>query len=446
MSAQPQPRIYGQTLGPTPVDTPIRTEAGRVVTLPYKFKDIFKPYRYKAFHGGRGSGKSHSVASALVLMGAQRPIRWLCTREIQKSIDASVKQLMEDKIVLHGLQDRYRVTTKVIRGTNGTVFYFSGMKNNPEAVKSMEGLDGAWYEEADKCSVASLRLLTPTLRKEGSELWFTWNRRLPTDPVDEFFLGGTPPPNAIVEQVNYMHNPWFPDELRQEMEWMKERNYELYLHIWEGQPIQATKAAVFKNWRREELKIPRGASPRFGADWGYSIDPTVLIKVYRWGKTLYVSDEAHSTKCEIDDIPALFCGDSVQRRWLNPKGFKGVKDAEKYTIVADSSRPETIGTLRRKYNMKIRGAKKGNDSVYEGIRFLQSHEIVVHPKCELTIYEMTKYRYKLDPHTGDVLPELEDKNNHAIDALRYALENDRKADRFAYSGDMVATASQVFQL
>ena len=416
------------------------------VQLPYKFREIFKPYRYKGFHGGRGSSKSHSIASALVIKGAEQPIRWLCTREIQKSIDASVKQLMEDKIRTHDLSHLYTSTTKLIRGKNGTIFYFSGMKNNPEAIKSMEGLDGAWYEEADKCSVASLRLLTPTVRKKGSELWFSWNRRLPTDPVDDFFLGGEPPPNSLIEQVNWRDNPWFPEELRQEMEWMKRRNYELYLHIWEGEPIQHTKAAVFQNWQIGEMELPRGAVPRFGADWGYSIDPTVLIKVYRWDNTLYIAEEVSATKCEIDDIPALFCGDSKFRRWRNPKNYSGIKGADKYTIVADSSRPETISRLRKVYGLKVRGAKKGNDSIYEGIRFLQSHDIVVHPSCKLTIFELSKYRYKLDPYTGDVLPELEDKNNHTIDSLRYALENDRKAERFAYSGDLIATQSMLIGL
>ena len=416
------------------------------VQLPYKFRNIFEPARYKGFHGGRGSGKSHSVASALVIKGAQQPIRWLCTREIQKSIDASVKMLLEDKIKLHGLSHLYRSTTKQIVGLNGTKFYFSGMRNNPEAIKSMEGLDGVWYEEADKCSAASLLLLTPTVRKEGSELWFTWNRRLETDPVDDFFLGGKPPPNSMIKQVNWKDNPWFPQELKDEMEWMKERNYELYLHIWEGQPIQRTKAAVFSNWEIAEMELPRAAVPRYGADWGYSIDPTVLIKVYRWDKTLYIAEEATATRCEIDDIPALFCGDDPRRRWQNPKHYKGVSGAERYTIMADSSRPETISQLKRKYGLKVRGAKKGPDSVYEGIRFLQSHNIVVNPSCTMTIFEMGKYRYKLDPMTGDVLPELEDKNNHTIDSLRYALENDRKAERFQFSGDFIATVSEVIGL
>ena len=412
------------------------------VQLPYAFREIFKPYRYKAFHGGRGSGKSHTIASALIIKGAQQPIRWLCTREIQKSIDASVKTLLEDKIKLHGLSHLYRATTKHLYGTNGTVFHFSGMKNNPDAIKSMEGLDGAWYEEADKCSKASLRLLTPTLRKDGSELWFSWNRRLTTDPVDDFFLGGKPPPNSLIERVNYKQNPWFPEELRIEMEWMKERNYDLYLHIWEGEPIQHTKSAVFQNWKISEMQIPSGAVPRFGADWGYSIDPTVLIKVYRWDKILYIAEEATASKCEIDDIPALFCGDDKRCRWQNPNHWKGIKGASRYTIMADSSRPETISQLKRRYGLNIRGAKKGEGSIHEGVRFLQSQDIVVHPDCKMTIFEMGKYRYKLDALTGDVLPEIEDRNNHTIDALRYALENDRKAERFQFGGDFVATMSE----
>ena len=428
------------------------------VQFPEKFTPLFQPRRMKAVHGGRGSGKSHSMAGALILMGAQRNLRWLCLRELQKSIDASVKKLMEDKIQEYNLQHMYRSTNKNIFGKkNGTVFHFLGMKNNPESVKSMEGLDGAWFEEASNCSAVSLELLIPTIRKMNSELWFSWNRRLLSDPVDAYFLGNHPPPpeEAWIEQVNYIDNPWFWDSpMPTEMARLKSVDYDRYMHVWEGEPLQSSKAAIFRNWRIEDLtdSIPEKAVPRFGADWGFSIDPTVLIKVYRWisesGQPyLYISNEACETKCEIDDLPSLFAGTDPKspKRWRNKNKYEGIEGALFYQIVADPTRPETISKLRSQ-GFNIRGAKRGADSVYEGVRFLQTHEIIVHPECERTITELGLYRYKLDTLSGDVLPELHDKNNHTIDSLRYALENDRKAENFQFGGGFVATHAEVIHV
>ena len=426
------------------------------VQFPEKFVPLFQPKRLKAVYGGRGSGKSHSMAGALVIMGAERDLRWLCLRELQKSIDHSVKKLMEDKIAEYGLQHMYRYTNKNIIGTkNDTIFHFLGMKNNPDSVKSMEGLDGAWFEEASNCSAVSLEILIPTIRKPNSELWFSWNRRLTTDPVDSLFLGDHPPQDAWIEEVNYDDNPWFWETtMPGEMARLKAADYDRYLHVWEGHPLQSSKAAVFRNWRIEDLddSIPGNAMPRYGADWGFSIDPTVLVKAYRWVSNLgqpylYITKEAVATKCEIDDIPSLFAGNDVRYppRWTNRHGFTGIEGATQYVIVADPTRPETISRLKQQ-GFNIRGAKRGKDSVFEGIRFLQTHEIIVHPDCEQTISELGLFRYKLDTLTGDVLPELHDKNNHVIDALRYALENDRKAERFQYGSDFIATHNEVIHV
>ena len=428
------------------------------VKFPDKFVPLFQPRRFKAVYGGRGSGKSHSMAGALVLMGAERNLRWLCLRELQKSINQSVKKLMEDKIEEYGLQHMYRSTnTNIIGKKNDTLFHFMGMRNNPESVKSMEGLDGVWFEEASNCSAFSLELLIPTIRKPLSELWFSWNRRLLSDPVDNMFLGTNPPPKseAWIEQVNYDDNPWFYDTpLPGELLRLKAADYDRYMHVWEGYPLQSSKAAVFRNWRIEDLDndIPHDAVPRFGADWGFSIDPTVLVKAYRWVSEsgqpyLYVTREACESKCEIDDIPALFAGTDrrFKKRWHNRNKWEGIEGALQYQIVADPTRPETISKLK-KQGFNIRGAKRGADSVFEGVRFLQTHEIVVHPDCERTISELGLYRYKLDSLTGDVLPELYDKNNHIIDSLRYSLENDRKAERFQYGGEFLATHSEVIHL
>lgn len=345
-------------------------------------------------------------------MGANRPLRILCGREIQKSIKTSVKQLLEDKIKLLGLSWFYDVTLTEIIGLNGTKFLFEGLRTNPESIKSMEGIDIVWVEEASTVSQASIDLLVPTIRKPGSELWFSWNPRKKNDPVDAMFRGSAgAPPNTISFNVNFADNPWFPDVLRQEMEWDKRRDPAKYAHIWLGHYQLNSEATVFKNWRVDELFVPPDARPYYGGDWGYSVDPTVLIRAYLFDRTLYVDCEAYRIGCEIDHTPALFDTVPGSRRW---------------PITADSSRPETISYMRRQ-GFDIKPAKKGANSVEDGIEFLKSHDIVVHPKCLHTIDELTHYSWKTDRLTEEVLPVLADDHNHVIDALRYALEGTRRA-------------------
>lgn len=185
-------------------------------------------------YGGRGSAKSHSVARALVLRATQKPLRILCTREVQKTIKDSVKKLIDDVIFEYGLTKDFVSTETEIRGTNGSSFIFAGMRSNPQNIKSMEGIDLAWCEEASSISQKSLELLIPTIRAEKSEIWFTWNPENELDPVDLMFRGRTPPPGSIIRQTSWRDNPWFPDVLRKEMEFDKAVNLEKYLHVWEG--------------------------------------------------------------------------------------------------------------------------------------------------------------------------------------------------------------------
>ncbi|MEE8609021.1 MAG: PBSX family phage terminase large subunit [Nitrospiraceae bacterium] len=400
------------------------------VQLPEAFEFLFEPSRHKAAHGGRGGAKSHSFAAALVIKGKQRPLRWLFAREIQKSIKASVKQLLDDKIRDLGLNDHYYSTDRGITGRNGTEFLFAGLRSNPESVKSMEGLDGAWVEEANNVSNTSIKLLTPTVRKEGSELWWSWNRRSATDPVDKMFLGGEPPPRSIVRKVGWRDNPWFPEVLQEEMAWDKRRDHDKWLHVWEGEPVVRSEARVFKNWRVDDLDhlIEGGEHiPRFGADWGFSVDPTVLIKCYVIDRVLYFREEAYKVGCEIDETPSLFAGsDPIDPpRWKNTKGHPGLSGALGGLIVADNARPETISYMNNR-GFTVKRAIKGAGSVEDGIEFMRSHDIVVHPSCKHIEDELILYSYKVDPLTDEVLPELADKNNHTIDAARYAVESARR--------------------
>lgn len=390
------------------------------VQLPDAFRFLWaetaddgKPVRYRAAHGGRGSAKSHSFAQALILKAAQKPLRIGCFREIQKSIRDSVKRLLDDKIKASGLESAFVSTDTEIRGKNGSLFIFGGLRTNPDAVKSTEGIDIAAVFEANRVSQRSLDLLIPTVRKEGSELWFEWNPENDTDPVDAMFRGPDgAPPGSIVRQVNWTENPFFPDVLKQELEWDRKRDPDKYAHIWMGGYLRNSESRVFKNWTVEEFERPQGTIFRLGADWGFSVDPSVLVRCSIEGNRLYVDYEAWAVGCEIVNLPEL---------------FMAVPEAEKWPMTADSARPETISHMQRNGFPKIRAAIKGAKSLEDGVEWLKSFDIVVHPRCKHLIDELTLYSYKTDPLTGEVLPMLEDKNNHVIDALRYACEGARRA-------------------
>ena len=339
----------------------------------------------------------------------------VCLREIQRSLEFSAKKLLEHKIEAFNVGDGFEVQDRRILTRRGGVIIFEGLQNHTkDSIKSLEGFDRAWVEEAQSISQSSLDILRPTIRKTGSEMWFGWNPQNETDPVDKFFRSGQPPPDSVLVEVNYMDNPWFPEVLRADMEWDRDHDPDKYAHIWLGQYQRNAEARVFKNWKVEEFERPAGTIHRQGADWGYAIDPSVLLRCSLEGRRLYVDYEAYMIGCEIVNLPDLFDRVPESRDWF---------------ITADSSRPETISYMRKNGYPRMNGAVKGPKSVEEGIAFLQSFEIVVHPRCVHLIDELTSYRYKTDPLTGVVLPQLEDKNNHCIDALRYACEGVRKAKK-----------------
>ena len=379
------------------------------------FKPLLAPARYKGAHGGRGSGKSHFFAELLIEESVQRKVDAVCVRETLKSLEFSVKKLLEHKIEAHGLGDYFIIQDRQILSKQGGRIIFEGMANHTaDSIKSLEGFDIAWFEEAQAASQKSLDLLRPTIRKPGSELWFSWNPNSADDPVDKLLRGEQPPPDAVVVEANYHDNPWLPEELKVELEYDRKRDPDKFAHIWLGQYRAHSEARVFKNWSIEEFERPAGTIFRFGADWGYSVDPSVLVRASIEGNRLYVDYEAYLVGCEITQLPDLFDTIPESRKWF---------------IVADSSRPETIAYLQQHGFPKIAGAAKGSGSIEEGIEFLQAFDIVVHPRCRHTIDELKSYRYKTDPLTDAVTSQLEDKNNHVIDALRYACEGARKAGR-----------------
>lgn len=393
------------------------------IQTPEVFLPLLQPARYKGAWGGRGSGKSHFFGEMLVEECLIQPTRAVCVREIQKSLDQSVKRLIEDKIAGLGVESRFRILDTRIEVDNGGVIIFQGMQNHTaDSIKSLEGFRIAWVEEAQSLSQRSLDLLRPTIRAPGSEIWFSWNPSKDTDPVDLLLRGETPPPGAIVVPANWSDNPWFPDELRDEKDYDQRRDPEKYAHIWLGEYQRNSEARVFRNWKVEEFETPPDARFYYGADWGFSVDPTVLVRAFVEGRTLYVDAEVYQVGCEIDRTPDL---------------FDKIEGSRKWPIRADSARPETISYMQRHGFPKLVPANKGAGSVEDGIEFLKSYDIVVHPRCRHTADELALYAYKTDKLTGEVLPVLEDKKNHVIDALRYAVELLRGAQPLKVSSEAV---------
>ena len=384
------------------------------IQTPRVYMPLLAGARYLGAYGGRGSGKSHNFAEMLIEQSILQRTDAVCLREIQKSLKFSVKKLLENKISSMNAGAYFEVQNEQIKSTNGGVIIFQGMQDHTsDSIKSLEGFKIAWFEEAQTASQRSLDLLRPTIRAPGSQLWFSWNPRFATDPIDQLLRGPTPPPNAIVVEANYADNPWLPVELLEEMEYDKRRDPDKYAHIWLGKYQSNTSSRVFKNWTIEEFEVDQTAVIRQGADWGFSVDPTVLVQAYIVGRRLYIPYEAYRVGCEIVDTPAL---------------FMSLPDAEKWPMVADSARPETISHLRKNGFPKITSAVKGPKSVEEGVGFLQGFDIVVHPRCVHTIDELTLYSYKTDPlDESKILPVLADKDNHVMDALRYAMEGARRA-------------------
>jgi phage terminase large subunit len=378
------------------------------VELPEAFQFLTQPARYKVAYGGRGSAKSWSVARVLCLLAASKPVRILCARELQSSIRDSVHRLLADQIEALNLSARLEVQNAEIRGVNGSLFIFEGLRHNTTKIKSMEGIDICWVEEAERVSEESWKILVPTIRKPGSEIWVTFNPEQETDPTYTRFVKN-PPPDAIVRKVNHDQNPWFPIELRKEMEYDYRVDPDSAAHIWGGECKKIGDAQVLKGkWVIDDFTPEADWNgPYYGADWGFSQDPTTLVRMWIHKRNLYIEYEAYGVGVEITETPAL---------------FDNVPGSRNHTIRADSARPETISYMKRQ-GFNIMAAKKGPGSVEDGIAHLRGYEkIVIHPRCKYAAQEARLYSYKVDKLTGDILPILLDANNHIIDAVRYGLE------------------------
>lgn len=380
--------------------------------MPDPFREIWRPHRYKVFYGGRGSGKSWAVAQALIVMSDLAKIRVLCCREIQNSIRDSSYQVLKDTAERLGIDGRFSFLESEIRHTvTGSRFIFKGLCRNEQSVKSTEGIDVCWVEEAQTVSEVSWEVLIPTIRKPGSEIWVTFNPLNADDPTTRRFIEN-PPPEAYVRKVNYDENPYLPDALKKELEHDRETDYEKYLHIWEGYPRTVSDAQIFRG-RYVVEPIPEDLWKKadrlfFGADFGFARDPSTLVRCFIIDNRLYIDHEAYGVGVEIDELPQL---------------YRGVPGSTQWPIKADAARPETISFLKNRAGFQISAAKKWQGSVEDGIAYLKGFDkIVIDPRCKHAADEFRLYSYKVDKTTGEVMRVIVDANNHVLDAIRYALD------------------------
>jgi phage terminase large subunit len=379
--------------------------------------ELFQPHRYKAVYGGRGASRSWSFARALLIQGAARKLFILCTREFQSSIQDSVHKLLSEQIHLLNLPG-YIIEKHLIRHVvTGTEFVFEGIRFNINKIKSMEGIDVCWVEEAESISEESWQVLIPTIRKPGSEIWVSFNPYLEEDPTSQRFIM-SPPPSAWTKEVNWRDNPWFPDVLREEMEFAYSVDAEAAEWVWGGKFRKGSQAAVFAGkWRVDRMqpdpKDARWIGPLFGADFGFGNDPATVVKVWIYrtsnlAQTLYIEKESYRHKLDLHRMPDQWNRD--------------VPGTFRHLIRADSARPESISYLKQHGMPRIVSTLKWPGSIEDGVAYIRNFvEVVINPECIHTKDEFRLYSYKTDKQTGAILPVILDKHNHLIDPIRYAL-------------------------
>lgn len=379
------------------------------IIVPDAFADLSDDYRYYVYYGGRGSSKSHSIARYLICQALSKTTKILCARELQNSILESVYSLLKGIIYEYNLEKWFYLKTATIEcSCNDSAFIFKGLAHNIESVKSTEGIDICWIEEADKVSQNSWDTLIPTIRKPNSKIIISFNPTHEDDPVYQMFVV-TGQPDMVKRKVNYDDNPYFPEVLRKEMLQLKATDYEKYLHVWEGELRTVSDAQVFKGKFVVEEFSSEGVEEFYhGMDFGFANDPSTVVRCFIRDRKLYIDKEAYGHHIEINDLGKL---------------INKVIANKYYKIKADCARPETISYLRNE-GWNIEGAKKWPESIAEGIEYLRGFEkIVIHPTCIHAIEEFKRYSFKIDKRTNEVLPIVIDDYNHVLDSIRYSIDS-----------------------
>ena len=378
-----------------------------------EYPEIFHPFfaepkRYNVAEGGRGRGASWTIARKLLIEASRSRQRVLCTREYQNSIRDSVHRLLVDQIYALHLEDFFTIfKDSIICPIFRSEFIFKGLHTAIQEIKSLEGITRCWVEEAEAVSEYSWTVLIPTIRAQGSQFYVSYNSESENSATYIRFHKNPPPDSNIVFST-YADNPWFPETLRREMEYDKRVDYEKYEHVWLGLPKTYGEALIMRGKIKvEAFETPPDAQLLFGADFGFSVDPTVLLRCFIKGTKLFIDYEAYGHGIELMELENFFLTVPESRRTLG---------GPKWEIRADSARPETISLLKRQ-GFNIVGAEKGKGSVEDGIQFLRSfEEVIIHPRCKGTISDFKNWRWKQDRITGRVIPIPAEGSDHSPDA------------------------------
>ena len=387
--------------------------------FPEKLQCLFEPHRYKILYGGRGGAKSWGVARALLIKGAEKPLRVLCGREYQNSIKESVHHLLEAQIEELGLSSFYEIQKAVITGVNGTEFVFTGLHNNTSGIKSFEAIDIAWIEEAQSVSRKSWKDLLPTIRKAGSEIWVTFNPELESDETYQRFVVN-PPTDAVLVNINWRDNPWFHETtLPQERLDDLVRDPEGYQNVWEGKCLSTLAGAIYAKEIEKAEDEGRIRTVPYDAlkpvhtffDLGWA-DNTSIWFAQSVGQELRLIDYYSNTQQPMQHYIQVLQnkGYTYGTDWLP-------HDAKAKSLQTGRSVEEIMLGLGRKVQIT------SNLSIFDGInaaRTIFNRCYFDKDKCAEGLQSLRHYRYKVDPETKQLsgMP-LHDEHSHAADAFRY---------------------------
>jgi phage terminase large subunit len=392
--------------------------------FPGKLRLLFKPARVKGAYGGRGSGKSWGFARALLVIGAGKKIRVLCAREVQKSIQQSVHQLLADQIAALGLSEFYEVLQTEIRGKNGTEFYFAGLSNETaDSLKSFEGVTHCWIEEAQSISKRSWDILIPTIRAEGSEIWLTFNPQLESDETYQRFVVN-PPPDCVMVEMNYSDNPYFPKVLEAERQHAKASMRDAdYQHIWEGKCKPAVEGAIYFDAMSAALtagrirEVPHDCSLKTHIvfDLGMADSMTLILvqKVaseiriinYIEGNQRILADyNAELRSLRLDDQPMNWGNLYLPHDGFHTRHQTGKDDA---TILRG------LGwTVQQVPNTGVNTGIDRAREVFPRVYFNKN-------RTQRLVECLKRYRWNISQKTGEAVHPLHDEFSHGADAFRY---------------------------
>lgn len=396
-----------------------------MIEFPRALKFLFEPHRYKCAYGGRGSGKSWGFARALLVQGSEKPLRILCTREVQKSIADSVHKLLSDQIEALGLGSFYEIQQTVIKGKNGTEITFAGLQQHTvDSIKSYEGVDRVWVEEAHAVSKKSWSVLLPTIRKAESEVWVTFNPQLDTDETYQRFVT-SPPPDCVAVLMNYTENPWFPEVLEQErLHARATLKADEYGHIWEGKCMPAVQGAIYfdevsdaeAKGRMREVPVDVTLKTHAVWDLGWN-DSMSIILVQRSASEIriveYIEDSHRKLSDYVQDLKAmpLNWGNDYLPHDGFTKEYKSGKSAQEILQSMGRSVPGDVinpGIPRMDVEQGIKAARM----VFNRCYFDKD-------KTKRLVECLKRYRRHVNQTTNHPGAPLHDEYSHGADAFRY---------------------------